>query len=596
MPRNRELHRRSAARFPRPALFLVSGVVVMLIAVCGWLASEGRAAKSALDDAASQAKSLQKQVKSGDSDKAGATLTALQASTTEARTHTDGPLWGAAAALPFVGDSVSAVQQVSTSLNDIALRGLPAVVRASSSLDADVFQPRNGKFDLAKLAGLEPSVSTASKVLTANRRKISTIQDDELVGPLRGPVKDLKSKIDDAQSVAASAARTMRLAPQMLGADGTRRYLLVFQNNAEVRSTGGLPGAFAIVQASRGKVSIIKQGSATDIPQYEDPFVRLTKDEAAVYGQLMAKDFRDTNLTPDFPRTAGIMRGMVADKVGLKVDGVLSLDPVALSMLLNGTGPIKVAEGTRLTADNAVDVLLNGVYSRFEDPALQDAFFADSARRVFEAATAGTGNSRKTVSQMVKAADEHRVLLWSAHDGEQQEIGDTVIAGSFPGPDASQPHVGMYLNDSTASKMQYYLDMKTTARSVRCSDDGRQTIEMTSTYTSTAPADARSLPAYITGDGFAGPRGSMVLDARFFAPAGGEFISFALNDKMRPSNGVSFHGRPVNFAAFTLGPGAKVRVVATMRTAKDQRGDVVLSTTPGAHSSDNGISVRSSCR
>jgi hypothetical protein len=595
MPRNRELHRRSA-RSPRPMLLLLGGVAVVLVALVGWLASEARTAKSALDDAASQAKSLQVQVKNGDSDKAGATLAALQQSTTEARANTDGPLWGAAAALPFVGDSVSGVQQVTTSLDDIATRGLPAVVKASSSLDADVFQPRNGKFDLAKLAGLEPSVSTASRVLTANRDKISTIHVDDLVGPLRAPVTDLKSKIDGAQSVAASAARTMRLAPQMLGADGTRRYLLVFQNNAEVRSTGGLPGAFAIVEAKRGKVSIIKQGSATDIPQYSNPFVKLTKEEAAVYGQLMAKDFRDTNFTPDFPRTAEIMRAMVDDKVGVKVDGVLSLDPVALSMVLKGTGPIEVADDTRLTADNAVDVLLNGVYSRFEDPALQDAFFADSARRVFQATTSGIGDSRKTVSQMVKAADEHRVLLWSARKAEQREITDTVIAGSFPGADEAQPHVGMYLNDSTASKMQYYLDLKTTARSVRCTDDGRQTIEMTSTYISTAPADARSLPAYITGDGFAGPRGSMVLDTRFFAPAGGEFVSFTLNDKMRPNNGVSFHGRPVNFAAFTLKPGAKVRVVATMRTAKNQRDDVVLSTTPGAHSSDNGINVRSSCR
>ncbi len=42
--------------------------------------------------------------------------------------------------------------------------------------------------------------------------------------------------------------------PAFLGADGDRNYLYVFQNNAEVRSTGGLPGNISLVHASDGRV------------------------------------------------------------------------------------------------------------------------------------------------------------------------------------------------------------------------------------------------------------------------------------------------------------------------------------------------------
>ena len=574
------------------------GLVALAVIVVGVvLARQATTARTALNDAADQAKTLQQQITDGDTAGATTTLAALQRSTSTARTNTDGPLWGGLSKLPFVGGSVDAVQIISTSLDDIARRGIPPVVKVSSSLDADVFKPKNGRLNLATLQTLAPSVTTASEVLTVNRNKILDIDTDDLIGPLKSPAANLVDKITSAQSAASSAAQAMRLAPQMLGIDKKRTYLLIFQNNAEVRSTGGLPGAFAILKADKGKLSFTKQGSATaDIPQYADPFVKLTQDERSVYGQLMAKDFRDINFTPDFPRTASIGRAMIADKLGVKVDGVLSIDPVALSFLLKGTGPIKAADNTTLTSDNAVDILLNDVYARYPDPLTQDAFFADSAKRIFDAVTAGAGDSRTVLEQLVKSADEHRILLWSARKSEQAELAPTKISGAFPTGRIAHPQVGVYMNDSTASKMQYYLDVDVSARSVRCSSAGAQTIQLTTTYTSTAPADASELPSYITGNGFSGPQGTMVLDTRTFAPAGGRFVAFTLNNKFRPDNGVTFGGRPVNFAAFSLKPGAKVTVAATMLTGKDQRGDVVLSRTPGIRSTPNGVTVRSSCR
>lgn len=596
--------RRTRAKRPLPRRSLKSrpwtwalGVALLLMLGLGMvLAREASTAKTALDDAANQAKLLQQQVTDGDATGATRTLSALQRSTQTARTNTDGPLWGGLSKVPFVGPSVDAVQIIATSLDDIARRGIPPVVKVSSSLDADVFKPRSGRLDLATLQRLAPSVATASQVLTTNRNKILDIDQDNLVGPLKDPAAELTDKITSAQSAASSAAQAMQLAPQMLGADKKRTYLLIFQNNAEVRSTGGLPGAFAILEANKGKLTFVKQGSATtDIPQYDEPFVRLTKDERQVYGQLMGKDFRDVNFTPDFPRTAEIARAMIKDKLDIQVDGVLSIDPVALGFLLEGTGPIKAAADTTLTSANAVDILLNDVYARYADPLDQDVFFADSAKRIFEAVAGGVGDSRTVLEQLARSADEHRILLWSAKKSEQAELAPTKISGAFPTGRTAHPQLGVYMNDSTASKMQYYLDVDVSARSVRCSSAGAQTIQLTTTYTSTAPADAAELPGYITGNGFSGPRGTMVLDTRTFAPNGGQFVAFTLNNKFRPNNGVTFKGRPVNFAAFSLKPGAKVTVEATIMTARDQRGDAVLSKTPGVQSRENGVTVPSSC-
>ena len=59
------------------------------------------------------------------------------------------------------------------------------------------------------------------------------------------PVRELQTKIAEADALADRASIAVRLLPGMLGGDGERRYLFVFQNNAEIRATGGIPGAFA---------------------------------------------------------------------------------------------------------------------------------------------------------------------------------------------------------------------------------------------------------------------------------------------------------------------------------------------------------------
>ncbi len=593
--RRRTMPPRARLRDNKPLRYVLGALAVIVIGVGALMAREALAAKSALNEAATQARTLQDQISAGDTAQATKTLAELQTSTRTARTNTDGPLWGGLSMLPWVGKSVDAAQTISTSLDDIATHGIPPVVKVSASLDADLFKPKDGRFDLSTMQELAPAVAEASSVLTTNRDKIMAIDSDALVGPLRAPANDLKEKIGDAQAAASSASKAMQLAPSMLGSDGERTYLLIFQNNAEVRSTGGLPGAFAILTAEKGKISIGRQGSAVDIPQFDEPVVKLTKDERNLYGQLMAKDFRDTNFTPDFPRTAEIARTMVKDKLDISVSGVLSVDPVALGYLLKGTGPLKAAAGTTLTSANAVDILLNDVYARYEDPVEQDAFFADSAKRIFEAVTRGVGDSRTSLKQLAKSSDEHRILLWSAKKAEQKILQPTQVSGAFPGKRTTHPHVGLYMTDATESKMQYYLDTKTVVRSLRCNSQGVQTLEMTSTFRSTAPADAGELPNYITGAGVRIPKGTMMLDTRFFAPSGGAITDFTVNGKRRNNNGVSLNSRPANLAAFKLKPGQTVTITATMTTAKNQRADAIFSTTPGSRPTRNAVPIPSSC-
>ncbi len=86
-----------------------------------------------------------------------------------------------------------------------------------------------------------------------------------------------------------------------------RNYLLIFQNNAEARSTGGLPGAATILNATDGKITIPKAAQAPGFGELDKPVLPLTKEENKIFFDQLGTYFQDANFTPDFPRTADLM-------------------------------------------------------------------------------------------------------------------------------------------------------------------------------------------------------------------------------------------------------------------------------------------------
>ena len=137
-----------------------------------------------------------------------------------------------------------------------------------------------------------------------------------------------------------SAADAAHLAPGMLGADGQRNYLLMIQNNAEVRASGGIPGALAILTLDNGKLTLGAQSSASELGQMSPP-LSVDPEQEQIYSSRLGEYMHDVNLTPDFPTAASTAQAIWEKKTGQRVDGVISLDPVALSYLLKATGPVK---------------------------------------------------------------------------------------------------------------------------------------------------------------------------------------------------------------------------------------------------------------
>lgn len=274
------------------------------VIVVGLFSYQAFQARVALTAAASQAELLQQQLIAGESDEAQITLNDLQESARDARTASDGVLWTVGAWVPWLGRNVDAVTVVAAEIDRVATEAAPPVVDLAGELNAKTFSPTDGSIDLDAIERVAPAIAQSHAVLEASQDRLGEIDPTSLIGPLRGAVGALKSKVDAGESVASNADLAARLLPDLLGGDGARQYLLLNQNNAEIRPTGGIAGSFAVITAENGKISLGTQGSIQDLPPVDEAVLPLTDDEKNAFPSTLATDLRDVNITPDFPRTA----------------------------------------------------------------------------------------------------------------------------------------------------------------------------------------------------------------------------------------------------------------------------------------------------
>ncbi|HEY5050735.1 MAG TPA: DUF4012 domain-containing protein, partial [Acidothermaceae bacterium] len=479
-------------------------LVLMLVAAAAWVVYSGLRAKDNLLRAAHDVAVLQTQAESGDVAGERISLASLQREARSARVETGGPIWRLARWTPVIGSNAAAITTVASAVDDLAQQALPSIVDTSATLDLRTIAPHDGRFNLAPIQHAEPAILAAASVVQRVRDQVAGISTSRLVPLVRTSVLRLRSELDAAGTTTSAAARAVTLLPPMLGASQPRTYPLLFQNNAEVRATGGIAGSWAIVRVEHGAVHIVKQGSAGDVNSHLSG-VPVPPDVAALYTNRPGTFFQDVDMAPSFPTDATLVSEMFEQAYGIAVDGVISTDPVALSALLKATGPVQLPDGRSLTASNAVSLLLSQVYQDIQDPAQEDIFFAQAANAVFTALSAGQGGARAMVEALAAAAGAGRLTVWSRHPDEQQLLAGTELGGAMPVTEQpANPTIGVFLNDGTGAKLDYYLHEDVAVMSAATCPADRIGFHVLVTLTSTVPANAKGLPAYVTGDPRAG--------------------------------------------------------------------------------------------
>lgn len=571
-------------------LFMVSGAALLVTFTAGfWLTLRANHISDELKSAEAMFAEFEATVVSHDTPQATKVLAKIAEHTGAARDAVEDPIWKLASNLPVVGTNFSVVREVSVAADDIVAGAANPLLKVLDSLDWTDLAPVDGKFNVKPLEASAPTILAAAKTVELSYERLHTIDKSTLLPQVAQPLTKITDKLDTYRASLRTAADVSQILPSMMGGDGARNYLVLIQNNAEIRATGGLPGAVAVIRVDDGHVEFVNQSSGSAVGQFSPP-VKVDSSQVQIYSSRLGKFFGDINLTPDFPTTAQAAKSMWEARHDNSVDGVVAIDPVVLAHILEASGPMHLSGSgpandlsalpTTLTSTNVVSTLLSDVYRILESNQEQDEYFATASRNIFEALASGQAEGPALLKALSRSFEENRIHVWSDHNDDQMILGETPLGGSVLGPSAGGTAFGVYFNDGTGAKMDYY--MRRTVQLVRvCTSNGYAEYKVKIKAMNTAPANAAtSLPVSVTGDGrFGTPPGSVQTNVVVYGPAMSH-VDMATRDGEKASVASHLHGnRPVGVVTTRLAPGQSSELeIGFVRVA--QHGAPVLSVTP----------------
>ncbi len=437
-------------------------------------------------------------VVSGDLDTAGLAFARAEASFDEALDTIGNPLTGVASWIPLLGQTPDAVRAAAEAGMLMARAGLD-VAQAAEDLPGGVgaLAPRDGTIPLDPLRSLTPALARA--LALADRATVLLEEAPRWVVPaeVTEPLETFTVEARGARRALAAATATAWALPAFLGADGAKRYFLGAQNPAELRGTGGLIGAYAIMTADQGRIEV---GPFLDVelPDVADvaPLPPPGPDYEALYGSNF-RSLPNVNLTPDFPTAATAIERLHEATTGTPVDGTILADPQALSFLLRATGPAVVpATGTTVDADSVVPFVANEAYALLPDDVARKQVLGDVAAEVLNRFLSGgaTEDPATAGRAVVEAAAGGHLLLHSADPATQAGLLIAGAAGTLADPEGD--FVGVVANNAAGNKIDFYA-RRSLDYDVVLLEDGSARGRLAVTIANEAPTSDQ--PAYVIG-------------------------------------------------------------------------------------------------
>ncbi len=348
----------------------------------------------------------------------------------------------------------------------------------------------------------------------------------------------------------------IKVAPSALGSERPMKYLVVFQNSAEARGTGGIIGAYAQVQIWRGKISILRQGSNVDLQSMDFIPVKMPDEYINVYGSDPAI-WQNSNLSPHFPYAAKIWSALWQKQFNEKLDGVIATDPEALSYVLQAIGPITLATGEKITSDNVVEKTLSTAYQRFAtDNNARKQYLLEVMSGVVEKLLQGEFSPITLAQKIQTPVLEHRVLISFTNSRDQSLITPTVVSGNLDSGPNNEFRV--VIQNTAGNKLDYYLSKQTSITATACNEPLETSLQVTITNHLTSVVN---LPDYVIGrldlnrpHGADGRQGFALM---IYGPTDAEITSALRSDQSQETPYLSEERRrPIAIFISDLAPGA----------------------------------------
>lgn len=279
---------------------------------------------------------------------------------------------------------------------------------------------------------LRDGIQKSSGELSQAEDDLNKVNIDDLPAETQQQFADLKSKLPLVNTSLKNFLDYSQIFLDVLGYNGPRKYLFLFQNNQEMRSTGGFIGSYGILDISSGRV---KKLFVDDIYNPDGQLKARVIPPAPIQKMSAVWTMHDANWFPDFPTSAEKVSWFYEKTGGPTVDGVIAVTPELLQDLLKITGPIDMPEyGTTVDADNFVEKTQQEVEVDYNKDLNQPKkFIADLTPKILDKVMSDKGlvPMMSTLKALNTALSEKHLLLYSRNYNIQKLISDQKWSGEI---------------------------------------------------------------------------------------------------------------------------------------------------------------------
>lgn len=258
-------------------------------------------------------------------------------------------------------------------------------------------------------------VAEAEQLLSVAESDLDKVKVEDLPDDKRAAFLKLRTELPTALAGMRLLLDHGDIFSDMLGKNGPRRFLFLFQNNHEMRATGGFIGSYAYLDVANGRVrDFFVDGIFNPDGQLKEDIVPPLPIQKISAGWSL----HDSNWFPNFPTSAEKAIFFYEKTGGPTVDGVVAITPDVLKRFLEITGPVRLDQyDVTVDSENFVDLIQYQVevaYDREENRPKK--ILSDLApvllNRLF-GSVASTSSVGKTLSAIEDALSEKHILFYS---------------------------------------------------------------------------------------------------------------------------------------------------------------------------------------
>ncbi len=159
---------------------------------------------------------------------------------------------------------------------------------------------------------------------------------------VRSKIVEIKSAVGESTQLLSQAKPLIKLLPDLLGNPNAKTYMVLFQNDMELRPTGGFMTAYAFLRVTKGKIEPL---SSYDIYDLDARFNKRVPAHEAIKKYLNETylNLRNSNMSPDYKVSMDLFYKYYRDIPGFpKPDGIIAIDTRFPVEILKVIGPIGV--------------------------------------------------------------------------------------------------------------------------------------------------------------------------------------------------------------------------------------------------------------